>query len=421
MKRALAPSVALGVLLAGAAMAGRRTPADDPDAVRARLATTERDRAADLAAQKEAAARAARAAETEQRLAAERVEAAAKLREAELATEAVTRRLDELVARREAAAARLAARADDLAPLLPLIERLSLYPSETLLAVPQPADDALRGVLVLQGLGAELEAEAAALRTEQSEVADLSRAVEAERPALREAETAQQARAADLDRRIAATRGERAEAEEAAAEAARRAAAEAARADNLRGVIATVEAARVAAESRAQAEAGRADRARRATEADEARRRQLALAEPGGAATLPPSAEPRGQFTAPVPGTVVHGWGEATAAGPASGVSYQAPPGARVLAPCAGRTMFAAPFRSYGLLVILDCGGGYHVVLAGMDKLDAQVGARLAAGEPVGTMGAWDPARGGPRPTLYMELRHDGQPVNPAPWLRARG
>jgi len=53
---------------------------------------------------------------------------------------------------------------------------------------------------------------------------------------------------------------------------------------------------------------------------------------------------------------------------------------------CGGRVVFAAPFRSYGLLLIVDCGGGYHVVMAGFQKLDAAVGQLVRAGEPVGSM-----------------------------------
>ena len=60
--------------------------------------------------------------------------------------------------------------------------------------------------------------------------------------------------------------------------------------------------------------------------------------------------------------------------------------------PAAGGSCSPQPFRSYGLLLIVDCGGGYHAVLAGFDRLDAQGRANVAAGEPVGVMPAWDPA-----------------------------
>jgi septal ring factor EnvC (AmiA/AmiB activator) len=132
-------------------------------------------------------------------------------------------------------------------------------------------------------------------------------------------------------------------------------------------------------------------------------------------------ADARGKLTAPVAGSVVRAFGADTEAGPASGVSYQAPPNARVISPCSGRVVFAGPFRSFGLLMIVDCGGGYHFVMSGLDRLDGQVGQTLQAGEPVGVMPGWDPQSPAEnRPTLYLELRKDGVPVNPAPFLRAR-
>ncbi|WP_264716519.1 murein hydrolase activator EnvC family protein [Limobrevibacterium gyesilva] len=376
----------------------------------------ERARAAQIEAQRAAEAQAAAAQAEERRLGAARVEAAARLRELESATEAAAARVEALAQRRAAAQARLAARAADIAPLLPLIERLSLYPAETLLAVPMPPEQSVRGVLVLGGIARQLETEAAALRAEQAEVAALQAQLDAEMPKLAAAQAAQAQAEAALDAQIAAAREARRVAEDAGAEAARRAAAEGARATNLRAAIAKIEAERRAAEARAKAEADAAERQKREAEASAARARQEALARPAG----PGVGAPRGVLTAPVAGTVVRGFGEPTEAGPAPGLSYAAPPGARVVSPCGGRVVFAEPFRSFGLLLIVDCGGGYHFVLSGFDRLDVQVGQSVQAGEPVGVMPNWDPRGSAPRPSLYVELRRDGQPVNPAPFLRAK-
>jgi septal ring factor EnvC (AmiA/AmiB activator) len=73
--------------------------------------------------------------------------------------------------------------------------------------------------------------------------------------------------------------------------------------------------------------------------------------------------------------------------------------------------------------LIIEHGGGYHTVLAGLDQVDAVVGQWLLAGEPVGVMGAGegsgDAASAGGRPKLYLELRRDGQPIDPVPWFGA--
>jgi septal ring factor EnvC (AmiA/AmiB activator) len=86
-----------------------------------------------------------------------------------------------------------------------------------------------------------------------------------------------------------------------------------------------------------------------------------------------------------------------------------------VTAPCTGRVAFAAPFRSYGRLMIVECGRGYDFVLAGLDRLDAPVGHAVRRGEAVGRM-----PLGAGKPGLYLELRLDGRPVDPAPFLNAK-
>jgi septal ring factor EnvC (AmiA/AmiB activator) len=385
---------------------------------RAQMQQAEQAHQAELAAQQQAAARATAAAAQAQRLADQRVAAMAKLRDTEAATEAAAERMADLQHQRKAAADDLAARARAMQPLLPVIERLSLYPAETLLAVPASPEDTLRGVIVLQGVARQLQHESAALRRAQAALDRATGSVQAETPKLAAAEAAQQQQAVALDQQIAAAQADRQAAEADADAAAARAADQAARAETLHTMLTTLEAQRHAEAVRAREEAARAVREKHAAEAAAAKQREAALSHPVSSGSLASSAAAKGQLTAPVAGTVVRSWGDPTDAGPAMGISYHAAPAARVVSPCHGRVEFAAPFRSYGLLMILDCGGGYHAVLAGFDRIDAKAGQDVTAGEPVGVMPGWDPG-GGHRPSLYVELRHDGQPVNPAPWLKA--
>jgi septal ring factor EnvC (AmiA/AmiB activator) len=89
--------------------------------------------------------------------------------------------------------------------------------------------------------------------------------------------------------------------------------------------------------------------------------------------------------------------------------------GAQVVTPYDGRIVFSGEFGDYGHLLIIAHGEGYHTVLAGFSRVDAVLGQWLLAGEPVGVM-----AEGGSSPKrLYVELRHDGEPINPLPWLAA--
>ncbi len=311
------------------------TPSSPPastGAARQQMQEAERARAAQLAARKEAAGRAEAAAAEERRLSEQRVAAAARLREAEAATADAAARMDALARQREEAEQRVQARTEDLAPLLPLIERLSLYPAETMLAVPTSAEDAFRGVLVLQGIAREIEQQVAALRHEQAALDEASRAVQAEAPKLARVEAAQAALALELERQVAAAQANRREAEDDADSAARRAASLAGQADTLRAAIARIEAERRAEEERASAEAARAEQQKRTDAAAEARRRQRAFARPSGQGTLAATGAPRGDLRAPVAGPVIRSWGEATDAGPSTWpILPRSPGGARGL------------------------------------------------------------------------------------------
>jgi septal ring factor EnvC (AmiA/AmiB activator) len=385
------------------------------------LRDAERLRNEQVAIGRDAADRAERAAAEALRLATERVAAAAKLQQADAATADVAARIDVLTVKRRDAEQRLKAQAEAIRPLLPLIERLSLYPVETLLAVPEPPESTLRGVMVLKGLSRQMEVAAEALRKDQSDLDAASEALASEMPRLAEAQATQSREAAALDGQIAAAHADQAKAEADANQAASQAADAAARMDTLRAVLNVLQTQEHADATHARQEAERAERQKRPVEAQVARQREAMLVRPGGAASFGGGAVAARQLQPPVIGVVVKGWGEATDGGPATGVSYHAPPAARVISPCGGRVVFANEFRSYGLLLIVDCGGGYHVVMSGFDRLDVRLGQSILAAEPVGVMPTWVPGSDARRPVLYVELRHDGQPINPAPWLKSSG
>jgi septal ring factor EnvC (AmiA/AmiB activator) len=369
----------------------------------------------------EAAARAAAAAAAEERrLAERRVEAARRAQSADLRRGEAEESLDAARAAAEAARAEGRARAEALAPMLPLMLRLGLWPAESLLAVPGPPEDRLRGLLVLQGLSRRLATEAAGLRAAEAEAARRAAEAAERAAALREAEAQARSASDTLEAELKAARDRRAGAENAEEEAARRAAATAARASSLESALARLrqEQAREAAEARARDAAEARERAAaearertaaqaRAREAAEARSRR---AEAEMAAARAPDPPPRasGGRAMPVLGRITREFGAAGEGGPSRGLTLQAAAGARVVSPCGGRAVFAAPFRSFGQLLIVDCGDGYHVVLAGLDRLDATPGQRLLTGEPVGQLGG---------AALYLELRRNGQPVDPRGWF----
>ncbi len=130
----------------------------------------------------------------------------------------------------------------------------------------------------------------------------------------------------------------------------------------------------------------------------------------------------RGHMRLPVNGVAVRAFGGSDGVGGTQkGISIAATPGAEITAPCDGWVVYAGPFRSYGQLLILNAGGGYHVLLAGMDRISVDLGQFVLAGEPVAMMGdasqAVATATTGPKqPVLYVEFRKDGAPIDPSPW-----
>jgi septal ring factor EnvC (AmiA/AmiB activator) len=120
-----------------------------------------------------------------------------------------------------------------------------------------------------------------------------------------------------------------------------------------------------------------------------------------------------GRYLIPASGLLVRSYDKPNDVGIASkGLTYETRAGARVVAPFDGRVLFSGPFKGYGEILIIEHSDGYHSLLAGLAKLDVIVGQWLIAGEPVGIM-----PEGEDKPRLYLELRHDGQPINPLPWL----
>jgi septal ring factor EnvC (AmiA/AmiB activator) len=106
------------------------------------------------------------------------------------------------------------------------------------------------------------------------------------------------------------------------------------------------------------------------------------------------------------------------------GISMATRAGAQITAPADGWVVFAGSFRSYGQLLILNVGSGYHVLLAGMDRISVDLGQFVLTGEPVAVMGnsshiAAILATGSSQPVLYIEFRKDGIPVDPGPWWAA--
>ncbi|MXV64717.1 peptidoglycan DD-metalloendopeptidase family protein [Saccharibacter sp. EH60] len=118
----------------------------------------------------------------------------------------------------------------------------------------------------------------------------------------------------------------------------------------------------------------------------------------------------KGQGLSPVQGTLITRWGQETEAGPATGLTYRTPPSAPVYAPCSGRLLFTGDFRSFGPMVILDCGHSQRFVLAGFGHITAQTQQAIQRHDRLGAM----PQQGG---HLFVQFRRGTNIANPMPFL----
>ena len=136
-------------------------------------------------------------------------------------------------------------------------------------------------------------------------------------------------------------------------------------------------------------------------------------------------ASAKGLFALPVNGRKIRDFGGSDGAGGAEkGISLATRAGAQVTTPCDGWVVYSGPFRSYGQLLILNAGGGYHVLIAGMERISVNIGQFVLTGEPVATMGTTSQvasilATTASQPVLYVEFRKDGTPIDSGPWWAA--
>jgi septal ring factor EnvC (AmiA/AmiB activator) len=123
---------------------------------------------------------------------------------------------------------------------------------------------------------------------------------------------------------------------------------------------------------------------------------------------------PPTRLVMPVAGRIVREFGEPIAGGGHSnGVTLSASKGAQAISPAAGEVQYVGPVKGWGVIVILRLAGGYHLVLAGLERTAVQVGQSVAEGQPVG----WTPDGRQSTAELYLEIREQGSPVDPARWL----
>ena len=326
----------------------------------------------------------------------------------------------------------LAARRDVLAEVLGALQRMGINPPPAILVKPEDALSSVRSAILLGAVVPELRQQTDVLAAELKELTRVSASIEAERARLTAAVADQAAEKERLTLLLQAKRKLQADTEQALADEQQRSAALAARAASLKDLIASLEteadkrAAAAAADEKAAAEA-RAQAAAGAPAGDGAAVAALPIPEANQLAQPAPFSALQGQMALPVTGRIKRRFGADDGnGGVMQGDMVATQSGAIVTAPADGNVLYAGPFRSYGQLLILNAGDGYHVVLAGMSRLNVASGQSVLAGEPIGAMGEARVAstaatsNGNAVPELYIEFRKDGKPVDPTPWWADR-
>jgi septal ring factor EnvC (AmiA/AmiB activator) len=339
---------------------------------------------------------------------------------------AAAARLDELTGSEEAIRRSLDSRRAVIAEILAALQRMGRKPPPALLVAPEDMLAAIRTSMMLGSVLPEMRADTEALASDLSDLLALRRSIAAERDSL-----AGDVAKLGLDRQrlaalIDARQSALAAAEQALGAERDRAADLARQAANLKDLITRMETESAAAARGAEA-ARKADEAQKAAAAaaPEAQRK-IAMAPFKDPARLAPAsafADTRGLLPMPVAGELQRGFGAPDGfGGTEKGMLVATHAGALVVSPCDGWAAYAGPYRTYGQLLIINAGGGYYIVLAGMDRINVNVGQFVLAGEPVAVMGertaktAAAIAIGAAQPILYIEFRKDGAAIDPGPW-----
>ena len=295
--------------------------------------------------------------------------------------------------------------------VLAALQRIGHRPPPALIASPEDALQSVRTAMVLGAVLPEMRREVETLASDLGELLSLRKQIAAERTELKSQVASLEGERARTSALVAERQKQQSDREQALDAERTRAGTLAKQVDDLKDLIAKLEQGLDPAIRDAR-DAARTD----------SRPALSAYRDPGRLTPAINFASLRGQVPVPVNGVKLRQFGAPDGnGGLEKGLSIATRAAAQVTAPADGWVVYAGAFRSYGQLLILNVGGGYHVLLAGMDRISVDLGQFVLTGEPVAVMGnsshiAAILATGSSQPVLYIEFRKDGVPVDPGPW-----
>jgi murein hydrolase activator len=314
----------------------------------------------------------------------------------------------------------LGSRRAEVVEVLAALQRAGRRTPPALLVTPEDALQSLRTAMMLGAVIPELRARADDLAGSLNQLVGLRKNIAAERDRL----AANRDKLREDQTRLAALIEERQRKQSSMekdieAESAR-AIALSKQVDSLQGLIAKME-----QDVRSAANAAASANAQGVPATTNGKPDVAALKNPNRKSPAIAFASAKGLLAFPVNGTKIRDFGGSDGAGGIEkGISLASRAGAQVTTPCDGWVVYAGPFRSYGQLLILNAGGGYHVLIAGMERISVNIGQFVLTGEPIATMGTTSQvasilATNASQPVLYVEFRKDGTPIDPGPWWAA--
>jgi len=353
------------------------------------------------------------------------IEAAALVQAGEARLSKIESRLDALSQQEEQVRGSIAARHATIAKLLVAMQSMGRQPPPALVTRRNDALKMVRSAMLMASVFPELKSQAGELTAELNDLVRFGAGIKLQRDNLK-TENDKLIAQRDQIGALIANKQALAQSQQASLAKIREAAARHSKSVTYLGELVARMDKEIAAEGLAQYEAELAARKTRdqklgVVELKPSDTTKLAFLGPGRLKPAMPFTERRGKLARPASGREIRGFGGDNEFGEkAKGILIATRANAQLTSPVDGWVAYADEFRTYGQLLIINAGGGYHILLAGMRRIDVSVGQFILAGEPVAVMGAAARGESGqagrPGQTLYIEFRKDGRPIDPGPW-----
>ncbi len=341
----------------------------------------------------------------------EMVDAAQKIQNTEERLSLMERQLKTLESDLENAEKGFIKEDENLIKTLAALQNLALKPTESLLVQPLSPVDIIRSAMILRGTVPYLEENAEQIRQQMLDIANKKNKIEKQIAEISKQKIVLQNEHQQMkklqQRKVALRKSVEIKSEKTKKNMDKLAS----KAKDLRDLLAQIE------KQRKEKEAREAERRRKEEERRKLEEKQSAdlikSAQPSITNIASGFAKAKGKLPLPARGKIVTRYGEEKMKGiSAKGITLATRENAQVISPFDGAVVFAGPFRGYGNMIIVEHGDDYLSLMSGLGNVDVELGQMLLAGEPIGNMPEEENAE------LYVEIRKNNQPINPAAWFK---